>query len=431
MMNKLGIIVPYRNRWMHLQTFKLGITKFLENRDIDYRIIIVEQDDGSAFNRGTLCNIGFQQAKKLHCNYVVFHDVDMIPVYVNYNYSDHPIHLVSDNIPFDSYFGGITLFPVEQFEKINGFSNHYWGWGFEDDDLRYRCELNGLNYGVPRTDEYEYEGETAYLNGRDAYIEIRNKIKYIRDFTLELDIRLGEFQFSPGTITDTYPILTIQGNDLKLVYTSFNRITLQFFDKKNQYYDITSNIIKSRGTRIKIEYKHKTNQVSLIINDELAGSVIMDNILYDYSDAKFITLGTDVERENFFCGSIDKVKCYSTIGNYFNFKSNRVAEYRWKDNSRTRSIFHMVECKVWNPEEYIGTKIPHRRKSIINRLVHEDSGFSDGKWKHDVTRWNQIRFNNEVVFGDKDPSQEGLNTCEYTVHEKNTVKRITHLKVGI
>jgi hypothetical protein len=30
---------------------------------------------------------------------------------------------------FDTYFGGVTLFPVKAFEEIDGYSNKYWGWG--------------------------------------------------------------------------------------------------------------------------------------------------------------------------------------------------------------------------------------------------------------------------------------------------------------
>ena len=76
---KLGIIVPYRDRYDHLIIFKKRIISFLKNKAIDYELIIVEQDNAKNFNRGKLLNIGFLYAKKLECDYVVFHDVDMIP----------------------------------------------------------------------------------------------------------------------------------------------------------------------------------------------------------------------------------------------------------------------------------------------------------------------------------------------------------------
>ena len=41
------------------------------------------------------------------------------------------------------YFGGVVLFTIEQFEKVNGYHTNYWGWGMEDDDLFWRCYLKG------------------------------------------------------------------------------------------------------------------------------------------------------------------------------------------------------------------------------------------------------------------------------------------------
>ena len=140
--HKLGVIVPYRNRWHQLFDFKEAIRDFLNMKKLDYELIVVEQDDAKEFNRGKLLNVGFIYAKKLKCDYVVFHDLDMLPIDVDYTYSDIPLHLATNFEPeslsrhvFEEYFGGVTLFPVETFEKINGYSNEYWGWGFEDDDL--------------------------------------------------------------------------------------------------------------------------------------------------------------------------------------------------------------------------------------------------------------------------------------------------------
>ena len=96
--HKLGIIIPYRNRYEQLEEFKKTITEYLSKTDIDYEIIIIEQDNAKLFNRGMLLNIGFTYAKSLRCDYVIFHDVDMLPIDVDYSYSDIPLHLATDFI---------------------------------------------------------------------------------------------------------------------------------------------------------------------------------------------------------------------------------------------------------------------------------------------------------------------------------------------
>lgn len=43
--------------------------------------------------------------------------------------------VVSSSLPYSEFFGGVSGLTVEQFRKINGFPNAFWGWGGEDDDL--------------------------------------------------------------------------------------------------------------------------------------------------------------------------------------------------------------------------------------------------------------------------------------------------------
>lgn len=149
MNKKLLLIVPYRDREAHLQEFIPHITDILLKQGIKQKkIVVVEQEPGKLFNRGLLCNIGFYLYNNW-CDYVIFHDVDMICDLIDYSYSSKPTsllrHRTKKKTVYDGYFGGITLFPKNDFLKINGFSNEYWGWGAEDDDLRLRCYIHGIS----------------------------------------------------------------------------------------------------------------------------------------------------------------------------------------------------------------------------------------------------------------------------------------------
>lgn len=147
MKHKMGLIVPYRNREEHLKKFIPHMQKFLV--DVPYHLFVIEQSPEKPFNRGKLLNIGFTLAKPT-CDYVCFHDVDMLPVLADYSYPSRPTLLATEveqfnyQLPYPDFFGGVTLFNIADFVKVNGYCNEYWGWGYEDDDLRLRVELAGL-----------------------------------------------------------------------------------------------------------------------------------------------------------------------------------------------------------------------------------------------------------------------------------------------
>lgn len=41
----------------------------------------------------------------------------------------------------EDYSGGVLALTTEQYKKVNGHSNVFWGWGAEDDDMSNRYEL--------------------------------------------------------------------------------------------------------------------------------------------------------------------------------------------------------------------------------------------------------------------------------------------------
>jgi len=52
-------------------------------------------------------------------------------------------------VPYTEIFGGVTAFKPEHFELVNGFSNRYYGWGGEDDDMYNRsvcCSASKCSY---------------------------------------------------------------------------------------------------------------------------------------------------------------------------------------------------------------------------------------------------------------------------------------------
>ena len=43
--------------------------------------------------------------------------------------------LFAFRLPYPDIFGGVSAINKDHFDLINGFSNIYFGWGGEDDDL--------------------------------------------------------------------------------------------------------------------------------------------------------------------------------------------------------------------------------------------------------------------------------------------------------
>ena len=152
----LGVCIPYRDngdgvRKEHLDTLVPYLTKFLNDRNIKHKIFIGHQVDDKLFNRSGTKNAAFLAAKEEGCDYVAFHDVDMLPEDgADYSYpEDNPVHIATYLSQWDynlrdiEYFGGVVLFTIEQFEAVNGYHANYWGWGMEDDDLYWRCVEKG------------------------------------------------------------------------------------------------------------------------------------------------------------------------------------------------------------------------------------------------------------------------------------------------
>ncbi|XP_030386966.1 beta-1,4-N-acetylgalactosaminyltransferase bre-4 [Scaptodrosophila lebanonensis] len=149
----VAIVVPFRDRYAHLSTFIRNIHPFLMKQRIAYRIFIVEQTNGKPFNRAAMMNIGYLEALKLYqWDCFIFHDVDLLPLDDRnlYNCPRQPRHMsvaidtLKFKLPYRSIFGGVSAMTRQHFQAVNGFSNSFFGWGGEDDDMSNRLKHANL-----------------------------------------------------------------------------------------------------------------------------------------------------------------------------------------------------------------------------------------------------------------------------------------------
>lgn len=155
----LAVIIPYRDRFKHLEILLNNLHSMLQKQKLRYTIYVVEMALPTRFNRGMLLNIGFKEALVMsNHDCFVFHDVDLVPMNEKnlYRCGDQPVHLSSANSKFDYkllysfYIGGVAMLSKSQFEQVNGFSNVYFGWGAEDDDFSKR--ISAENFSIVRPD---------------------------------------------------------------------------------------------------------------------------------------------------------------------------------------------------------------------------------------------------------------------------------------
>jgi beta-1,4-galactosyltransferase 1 len=187
-MKKMALIIPYRNRNEHKKIFLSLFPAIIQklNPTIEYQIVIIEQTEGKPFNRGKLLNVGYTLTKD-DFDYFCFHDVDMLPTTADYSYPSIPTHLaanvsqfkdwVGKGLAYQHYFGGVVLFNKADFLKVNGYSNHYWGYGIEDDDLLVRVVGAGLQWtrrpGIYESFPHPYAGGTKeHKSNKNRFLNI-------------------------------------------------------------------------------------------------------------------------------------------------------------------------------------------------------------------------------------------------------------------
>ena len=136
------------------------VSFFRRNTDIEPLFVLAEQDDDLPFNRGAIVNHAYAACAGM-IDYVCFHDVDYMPMWADYTEPNLPSRIVwygmdkrpvghgTDRAVCAQRYGlaAVAVMRKWHFEACNGYSNTYWGWGYEDTDLAKRLESVGIPLG--------------------------------------------------------------------------------------------------------------------------------------------------------------------------------------------------------------------------------------------------------------------------------------------
>ena len=453
----LGVCIPYRDngdgvRKEHLDTLVPYLTKFLNDRNIKHKIFIGHQVDDKLFNRSGTKNAAFLTAKEEGCDYVAFHDVDMLPEdEADYSYpEDNPVHIATYLSQWDynlrdvEYFGGVVLFTIEQFEAVNGYHTNYWGWGMEDDDLFWRCHLKGMT-----NDRYLPglgEKTICKFNGIDDHILIESSRTLhnfnSRSFEIEMLVKPEHDYDNQYLIGDSnhkhlqYPIFSRSGWDHTISYTNSKAISNTMWSWKNEIMYMWAKRYPNQWTLVTVKVDARKKQIRLQINGE-------------DSDARHGT-GTESPLEyfaplkryggsNVFLGrgnpgnpNHKPFKGSLALFKIKNDKNEVILDYDFEivhdhgdghkiviDSSGYDNYGVMYGCTMG--EEVIDkipfTVVPHRRFSRFKCLPHEDEGIVDGKFAKDTTQENEKLYRLKMQENkiDIDNDEYGLKNMKYEI----------------
>jgi hypothetical protein len=440
-------------------------------KDIDYEIFIVEQADDKPFNRGKLLNAGYKYALDKGCDYFVFHDVDMLPEDVDYSYSDKPLHLATHlqehdyETTFFDYFGGVTMFTKEDFKTINGFSNEYWGWGFEDDDLLIRCLDSNLQLDMDSNgSDNIQEIESFKFDGNDSFIKLSTdkKLHLLEDeFTISVMVKPENIKLSVNKDYDEFPILSIPGYNIGLFYNSFRRFFCQAYDVDKKSHSVSTDIVGDRWVHLTMVYEN-SDTLKFYMNGELVGIEKMNNeILQLPSNEIYVGIGNGKPtNKDFFYGLISSIEIYDIaltddeiveisqnptkpkLRNFGNFKSSEFlyTQILPELSSSTTCIdlggkydVYLNNIYLYKSRESFKTFLPkpHRRNSRFVSLEHKSNSSVGNKWIHRETRKNQLKYYNDVREGIDDFRIDGLNTLRYKEIKKEETNLVTKVSIEL
>ena len=371
-------------------------------------------------------------------------DPDNLP---DYSYPDEtPIHIATRlskygyGLGYDQYFGGVVLLTKEQVEEINGYSNDYWDWGQEDDDLFWRCHFEG--YSTFKTVQ-SYKNKGYYeFNGEDSVIKLptnrtissslhNNHTVSVLFCPEQQDTKVPIWLVGdPNKVFVEYPVIRKDGSwTWGLSFNNSRAMTLVVFDRDSQHHYNWAKRFEKMWTWLTYSYNSETNEIYFFINDELVTNYrdVIENTpikigkgLKSHDSIKPFLLGFCEHHNVYFKGKISEVRIHNEFFNNMederNDSEHLVLHY---DFNNPEDIIDKVNEEVatlqnvtHNKEdiEIIENIIPFRREGSFYCLPHKDEGYVNGTWaKGETTARNERRFVTQMQQQKIPYKDEGIN----------------------
>ena len=456
---KLAIIVPYRDRRDELDIFLPHMVSFLNNKQIEYIIYVVEQFDEKPFNYGKLCNIGVSETIEF-ADYYCFHDVNVLPLNddADYSYKDVPTQLIFENeelesvLPYDKYFGGAVVISKEDFIKINGYNNNYWGKGYVDLDLLYRCEKNNL----PLVKQYNYKN----TNDLKLDLKYRSIVKNVSKITIYkkslVTSQTTNVISKNYTLSFHYEDIRIKGNNGKIclfrtygkdilqLFSVDNQLIFQFFNNGEFFQFEIGEVDVTKLNHYTITHDYVKKEFGVFVN----GNKIKDfnyQLTYDYVD-KTVAIGDKENKQKFelfdfklfdkklneneinknyyyglTCNCLDfnTVSFFKNTGTLIDKKLN-VWEILTKEDDNVKNngvlISNQFELKL-NSE----VRLPNRLKGMYNVPYNKFEDIQN-TYNPDILE-NRKNYYNDILSGKIDTNKYGYKSLKYTFLNKEKIDR--------
>jgi hypothetical protein len=175
--------MPYReqhgiDRIAQLEKLLCYLSGYLARAKYDVHIIACKQLGNAKWNAGMVLNSAINMIN-WKTDQLVMHGVDVFPIDVVYSRHKGASLLTPKRaISTKDYYSSVLSFDTKDFMDVNGFSNDYWGWGYNDTDILRRFLACNKEVTVMLDNQYSEEHTTLRAATECKEDAIRNFEKF-------------------------------------------------------------------------------------------------------------------------------------------------------------------------------------------------------------------------------------------------------------